>query len=296
MSTEPIIEEQATMPEWTVDNVAEAGPWQEFYKVASTRMRRVRGPFRVLTSSGPVVCEDGWLALDARGIPYPIDTAEHDLIYREATEVEGERLRTTFAEKVAAQYAARRCAEALLSFQNFLGATMGELTPVLNAAMSAHPDPASAAAHGAIEQIDRLAQFLLSEHPELISGGSAVEVAINAIATMAGSNGTPTTEMLRAVRDNLVIYSTRTGRVGWRLPHEALRQHQFRYLAQNALSPWSDEEKRAYDEASQAGLIAVDGPSIVLTNGGRAALGLVVLDEHDPDPINSGLAEPGKLG
>lgn len=289
-------EDQADVPEWTVDNVTDAGPWQEFYKVASTRMRRVRGPFRVLTSEGPVQCEDGWLALDSRGYPYPIAAEEQAAIYGEAAKVDEERLRTTFAEKVAAQFAARRCAEALLSFQNVLGATMGELTPLLNAAMSAHPDPASAGAYGAIEGIDRLAKFLMSEHPELISGGSPVDVAINAIATMAGANGTPTTEMLRAVRDNLVIYSARTARVGWRLPNEALRRHQFRYLAQNALSPWSDEEKRAYDEASQAGLITIDGASVTLTNGGRAALGLVVLDEHDPDPINSGLAEPGKLG
>jgi hypothetical protein len=124
-------------------------------------------------------------------------------------------------------------------------------------------------------------------------------VAIDAITTMTvttAETNTPVLEMLRAVRDNLVIHSTRSGRVGWRLPHEALRQHRFHHLAQDEAKPWSDREREALHDALNADLIAIDHTQVLLTNRGRAALGLVALDGRDPDPINSGLAEPGKLG
>lgn len=277
---------------WTVDNITDAGPWQEFYKVASTRMRRIDGPFRVLTSEGEVQCEDGWLALDSRGYPYPIAVDEQAAIYRAAIEVDDERMRTTFTEKVAAQLAARRAAEALLSFTNYVNSVMSELTPLLNAAMTAHPDPASAQAQGAIEQVDRLAKFFLDEHPELISGGAPVDAAINAIATLAGSPGTPIMEMVRAVGDNLVIHSTQTGRLGWAVPSESLRQQRFRYLAQDGARPWSEVESRAAVDALNTGLVVIDHTRVMLTNGGRAALGLVPLGAPDQDR----LAEPGKLG
>lgn len=37
---------------------------------------RVEGPFTVETSDGPVRCEDGWLAIDDQGNPYPIPEDE----------------------------------------------------------------------------------------------------------------------------------------------------------------------------------------------------------------------------
>lgn len=52
-----------------------------YRKVALTRAMRMDGPFLVETSEGPLRCEDGWLAVDARGYPYPIAAGEFELIY-----------------------------------------------------------------------------------------------------------------------------------------------------------------------------------------------------------------------
>lgn len=57
-----------------------------FRKVALTRAVRIDGPFIVETSEGPLWCEDGWLAVDARGYPYPIADVEFSMIYEEASE------------------------------------------------------------------------------------------------------------------------------------------------------------------------------------------------------------------
>lgn len=55
--------------------------WPEFRKKVTTRAVRIDGPFVVETSEGPLRCEDGWLAVDARGYPYPIAADEFRLIY-----------------------------------------------------------------------------------------------------------------------------------------------------------------------------------------------------------------------
>jgi hypothetical protein len=47
-------------------------------------MIRIEGPFNVATSEGPLHCEDGYLAVDARGYPYPLHVDEHALIYEHA--------------------------------------------------------------------------------------------------------------------------------------------------------------------------------------------------------------------
>jgi hypothetical protein len=59
--------------------------WPLYRKIALTHAIRVAGPFVVETSEGPLNCEDGYLAVDARGYPYPIATAEFELIYEPAT-------------------------------------------------------------------------------------------------------------------------------------------------------------------------------------------------------------------
>lgn len=79
--------EGVMMREYAVDNLpetfdSEAG---RFRKVALTRAMRIDGPFVVQTAEGPLRCEDGWLAVDARGFPYPIAADEFALIYEEAT-------------------------------------------------------------------------------------------------------------------------------------------------------------------------------------------------------------------
>lgn len=60
------------------------GDWAVYRKVVPTRAIRIDGPFVVETSEGPLRCADGYLAVDARGYPYPIAADEFDLIYVEA--------------------------------------------------------------------------------------------------------------------------------------------------------------------------------------------------------------------
>lgn len=55
--------------------------WGEFRKKVTTRATRITGPFVVETSEGPLHCSDGWVAVDARGFPYPIAADEFELIY-----------------------------------------------------------------------------------------------------------------------------------------------------------------------------------------------------------------------
>lgn len=60
-----------------------------FKKKVYTKMARIDGPFTVHTVHlGPVHCEDGWLAVDAHGYPYPIDVSEHDDTYQELKDSE----------------------------------------------------------------------------------------------------------------------------------------------------------------------------------------------------------------
>lgn len=49
-----------------------------------TQATRIDGPFRVETAEGPLDCQDGYLALDSRGYPYPIDAKEFAAIYEPA--------------------------------------------------------------------------------------------------------------------------------------------------------------------------------------------------------------------
>lgn len=71
----------------TKENIAlliRADGWQKYRKQVPTRAIRIDGPFRVATSESPnepFYCEDGWLAIDARGYPYAIADEEFRLIY-----------------------------------------------------------------------------------------------------------------------------------------------------------------------------------------------------------------------
>jgi hypothetical protein len=51
-------------------------------------MVRIDGPFEVqISGQGPesvVRCDDGWLAVDARGYPYPLAADEQPVIYEPA--------------------------------------------------------------------------------------------------------------------------------------------------------------------------------------------------------------------
>jgi hypothetical protein len=58
-------------------------PWKRFKKTAITSAVKIDGPFAVETSEGTLNCTDGFLAIDARGYPYPIATEEFHKIYVE---------------------------------------------------------------------------------------------------------------------------------------------------------------------------------------------------------------------
>lgn len=55
--------------------------WGTYRKQVPTQAIKIDGPFTVNTSEGPLTCSDGYLAMDARGYPYPIATDEFELIY-----------------------------------------------------------------------------------------------------------------------------------------------------------------------------------------------------------------------
>lgn len=54
-----------------------------YRKKVETKAIRIKGEFIVQTSEGPLSCKDGYLAIDARGYPYPIAADEFELIYDE---------------------------------------------------------------------------------------------------------------------------------------------------------------------------------------------------------------------
>lgn len=58
--------------------------WSKWRKKVLTAATKVDGPFSVETSEGTLTCKDGYLAVDARGYPYPIATDEFELIYEPA--------------------------------------------------------------------------------------------------------------------------------------------------------------------------------------------------------------------
>lgn len=65
------------------------GDWRTYRKTTLTRMVRMNEPFLVDTGEGsPAYCEDGWLAVDTRGKPYPIAAAEHAAGYELADHLE----------------------------------------------------------------------------------------------------------------------------------------------------------------------------------------------------------------
>jgi hypothetical protein len=68
------------VPRYTRDALP-LGEWKAFRKKAPTPMVRITGPFVVETDGGPVICNDGWLAKDSRGRPYPIAAAEQEASY-----------------------------------------------------------------------------------------------------------------------------------------------------------------------------------------------------------------------
>lgn len=64
------------------DNLpSDPATWTGYRKKTVTRALRIEGPFTVLTAEGPLTMPDGYLAIDSRGWPYPIDAREFEAIY-----------------------------------------------------------------------------------------------------------------------------------------------------------------------------------------------------------------------
>lgn len=73
------------MTTFSVDNLpSDPQTWDLYRKHALTRAIKIDGPFTVETSEGPLTCDDGYLAVDARGYPYPIASDEFHMIYERA--------------------------------------------------------------------------------------------------------------------------------------------------------------------------------------------------------------------
>lgn len=68
--------------------------FEPYRKKAPTYAIRIEGKFVVQTSDGLVQCDDGWLALDSRGYPYPIDADEFARSFEEIPPGTGKEART----------------------------------------------------------------------------------------------------------------------------------------------------------------------------------------------------------
>lgn len=119
--------------------------WASFRKTSLTRAIRIHGPFRVETSESenePFFCEDGWLAIDARGYPYAIADAEFTQIY-EPVAVEDTHAGLEQAKQTAAEEEPQSAADAGAVDPDVVE-TMREATPERFGCIDPKGDPAPA--------------------------------------------------------------------------------------------------------------------------------------------------------
>jgi hypothetical protein len=67
-------------------NLPEEDGFKVYRKKTLVRAMRVEGPFTVATREGALLCEDGYLALDEDGWPYPIAAPVFEKTYEEVAE------------------------------------------------------------------------------------------------------------------------------------------------------------------------------------------------------------------
>ena len=60
------------MPIISKDSLPPGEDFNYYRRTTPVRAKRIIGPFQVKTLEGVTYCEDGWLALDVAGNPYPI--------------------------------------------------------------------------------------------------------------------------------------------------------------------------------------------------------------------------------
>jgi hypothetical protein len=67
---------------YTKDSLPDA-EFAEYIKMRVTRAAKIDGMFHCVTSEGNVAsCSDGWLAIDSRGFPYPVNSLEFESTYQ----------------------------------------------------------------------------------------------------------------------------------------------------------------------------------------------------------------------
>lgn len=69
------------MQEFDKENIGDYSNWPTYRKKPLTHMKRMKEPFIVKTREGPLRCDDGFLAIDSKGNPYPIAADEQAAIY-----------------------------------------------------------------------------------------------------------------------------------------------------------------------------------------------------------------------
>lgn len=68
---------------FTKDKLPKGQWWGTFRKKRLTSAMKINGPFEVETLEGTLSCPEGYLALDSKNNPYPIDKDEFESIYEE---------------------------------------------------------------------------------------------------------------------------------------------------------------------------------------------------------------------
>ena len=74
------------MKVFSKDNVGDYRRWPKYKKKFDPHMLEIDGPFIVETSEGRLYCEEGFVAIDSQGSPYPISKKEHGRIYELITD------------------------------------------------------------------------------------------------------------------------------------------------------------------------------------------------------------------
>jgi len=74
---------QIETPVFSKEHLPDFSNARKFRKKVLTRAIRINTEFTVETSEGKLSCKDGYLAIDARGYPYPIAKDEFEKIYVE---------------------------------------------------------------------------------------------------------------------------------------------------------------------------------------------------------------------
>jgi hypothetical protein len=64
-----------------------SGTWFNAMKKTPTLMVRIEGPFQVETQEGVLDCQDGFIAIDSKGWPYPIAKEVKEETYVDLGEV-----------------------------------------------------------------------------------------------------------------------------------------------------------------------------------------------------------------